>query len=103
MTDVPEMIERVARALVSSEGDDPDALIHTMKGKTPVWTLGVEQARAALAAIREPTEPMLQASEREWDGRMSARSAGVWQAMIDAALNPTPQTTNPARREPDGV
>ena len=33
---------------------------------------------------REPTETMLEAANREWDGRMSARSAGVWMAMIEA-------------------
>lgn len=33
----------------------------------------------------EPTEEMHAAANREWDGRMSARSAGVWQAMINAA------------------
>lgn len=33
----------------------------------------------------EPTEAMHAAANREWDGRMSARSAGVWQAMIGAA------------------
>jgi hypothetical protein len=43
-------------------------------------------ARAAIAAMREPTPEMIEASNREWDGRMSARSAGVWQAMIAAAL-----------------
>jgi hypothetical protein len=34
---------------------------------------------------REATENMHQAAHREWDGRMSARSAGVWDAMIEAA------------------
>lgn len=34
---------------------------------------------------REPTEAMYAAANREWDGRMSARSAGVWQAMIAAS------------------
>jgi hypothetical protein len=37
---------------------------------------------------REPTEEMHAAANREWDGRMSARSAGVWQAMWDAAPPP---------------
>lgn len=53
----------------------------------------VTYAHACLAAIKregfvcvpkEPTEAMLEASNREWDGRMSARSAGVWQAMLAA-------------------
>lgn len=37
---------------------------------------------------REATEEMHAAANREWDGRMSARSAGVWKAMFDVA--PTP-------------
>jgi hypothetical protein len=54
----------------------------------------------------EPTEAMLKAAEREWDGRMSARSAGVWKAMLDAA--PTSiviATANPeaVRLEVDAV
>jgi hypothetical protein len=44
------------------------------------------QARVAIAAMREPTEAMLEAANREWDGRMSFRSTGAWRAMIDAAL-----------------
>lgn len=33
---------------------------------------------------RVATDQMHYAAMREWDGRMSARSAGVWQAMITA-------------------
>lgn len=36
----------------------------------------------------EPTEAMYEASNREWDGRMSARSCGVWQAMLAASPPP---------------
>lgn len=38
----------------------------------------------------DPTEEMYAAAEREWDGRMSARSRGVWQAML-AAAPPAPK------------
>ena len=41
---------------------------------------------ASIAAMREPSEAMVKASNREWDGRMSHRSSGAYQAMIDAAL-----------------
>jgi hypothetical protein len=44
------------------------------------------QARAAIEALRDPSEKMIEASNREWDGRMSHRSSGAWQAMIDCAL-----------------
>lgn len=43
-------------------------------------------ARAAIAVMRDPTDAMIEASNREWDGRMSHRSSGAWQAMITAAL-----------------
>ena len=43
--------------------------------------------RAILRAMLEPSEGMLEAANREWDGRMSARSAGVWQAMIQYILD----------------
>jgi hypothetical protein len=43
--------------------------------------------RAVIEAMREPSGDMIEASNREWDGRMSHRSSGAWQAMIDAALN----------------
>lgn len=65
---------------------------------------GVAVARAAIAAMREPTEAMLSAADfagpdrYEPDGTTDA----VWRAMIDAALNttdPTPATTE-AMREP---
>ena len=32
----------------------------------------------------EPTEEMLKAAEREWDGRMSVRSTNLWKAMLAA-------------------
>ena len=59
---------------------------------------------------RDPTPEMLAASEREWDGRMSFRSTGAWQAMLDAAPvspefplgEPTPGNSfRPLAREAD--
>lgn len=47
-------------------------------------TLSAGEADGWVLVPREPTEAMLKASEREWDGRMSARSSGVWQAMLAA-------------------
>jgi hypothetical protein len=77
-----EMIERVARVLyersVASLTWDN---IHAASQES--WR---DLARAALEELRNPTEAMIEASNREWDGRMSHRSAGAWQAMIDAAL-----------------
>jgi hypothetical protein len=44
----------------------------------------LDQARAAIAALREPTEPMVVA------GLRVGKFDGEWQAMIDAALAETP-------------
>jgi hypothetical protein len=66
-----EMVERVA-LIMRAACAQPDT-----------WE---NRARAAIEAMREPTEAMIAASNREWDGRMSHRSSGAWRAMIDAAL-----------------
>ena len=47
------------------------------------------EAQGLVIVPREPTEAMLQATEKEWDGRMSFRSTGAWQAML-AALEGKP-------------
>ena len=47
--------------------------------------LAAEQPETVCVPV-EPTEAMYAAAEREWDGRMSARSAGVWKAMLAAAI-----------------
>jgi len=72
-----EMIERVARAIhsaeVEDEGDPWNDLGDYVQGE--YRTL----ARAAIAAMREPTEAML---GPPWNyGRLE-----IWQAMIDEAL-----------------
>jgi hypothetical protein len=78
--DVPEMVEVVARALANEDQGDDDN-----------WHLYEGDARAAIAAMREPTPLMVCLGE-------SAASSGigkpineealprVWFAMIDAAL-----------------
>ena len=65
-----EMIERVARALYEADGDD-----------TINWP---KLARAAIAAMREPTEAMLM--ESSCNAVETERLVRDWQAMIDAAL-----------------
>ena len=79
------MIERVAAAMWErthdgrwddwGDGQDESRIIHR------------DDARAAIAAMREPTPAMLHAGVdfRE----RSARTERIWQAMIDAALNET--------------
>ena len=69
------MIERVARALLD---EDRSAFTSDYYQR---------MARAAIAAMREPTPAMLHAGVdfRE----RNARTERIWQAMIDAALNET--------------
>lgn len=77
-----EMIERVAKALcrVSAESyraDDVDGFVDRN------WMPWTTHSRAAIAAMREPTEEMVIAGCRHENmGDMSGR----WQAMIDVAL-----------------
>lgn len=85
-------LERAARALCELAGNPPGA---TMDGK-PLWMSYLPEARAVLAAIREPTENMGFAANEAtpidtgagFNCRVSTREAGlIWQAMINAALD----------------
>lgn len=67
MSDTPEMVERVARAIWFE--DAPEDEFDDVK---LVYT---EIARAAIKAMREPTKAMLDAGD-----------IGDWDTMIDAAL-----------------
>jgi len=66
------MIERVARAICQEE-----------VGALDYWETYLPLARAAIAAMREPTERMSAAAYPK--GRILAGKK-AWQAMIDAAL-----------------
>lgn len=67
------MVDRVARALVERGVEYDDQTLERM-------------ARAAIAAMREPTEAMIEAGQaEEWTGKREAVES-VWGAMIDAAL-----------------
>lgn len=109
-----EMVEIVARALawerttfwIHHDGDDRIAIIDRE------WPKYVKDARAAIAALREPTEGMVRAGERaDWVGEVESRAGrsivpatgddrelaeslgctldGIWVAMCDAALGET--------------
>lgn len=71
-----EMIERVARALAKLADNDN-------------WNEFVPDARAAIEAMREPTDAMMAAvdcagEKADW---LSGRAwTAAWQAMIDEAL-----------------
>jgi len=79
------MVERVARAISSYEGRPPDR--PRLSNGTPEWTLYVGEARAAIAAMREPTTAMVERAAFAFDGL----DADAWRIMIDAALQPPPQ------------
>lgn len=66
-----EMVERVALAISGS--DDPVNILEIHR----------HRARAAIAAMREPTVAML---TEAWVAALFEDATGVWQAMIDEAL-----------------
>lgn len=73
------LVERMARAISDAE----------FTGIQPVTDHHRRDARAALKAMREPTEAMLTAGGNEggFDGyRQTDNTADIWRAMIDAAL-----------------
>lgn len=75
-----EMIERVAREISACCKNDSD------------WELRKRMARAAIEAMREPTEKMIEAGTVGWDAldgsgiRPMFAPQRPYRAMIDAAL-----------------
>ena len=51
------MIEKVARAICVAHSDNPDNFDQAWQEYT--WTLYVEHAKAAIGALKEPTEGMM--------------------------------------------
>lgn len=86
------MIERVARAICTANGGDPDSDDH----RQPTWRDYVPEARAAIEAMREPSRVMIKAGRKSPDVRGGTSDCDVspfpnntitrYQAMIDAAL-----------------
>jgi hypothetical protein len=90
-----EMIERVARAICKQDGCNPDdegtTLTLAQYGNikilpsggycAPAWEFYVAKAIAAIEAMREPTEEMLEAGPLE-----PYMDKDIWGKMIDAAL-----------------
>jgi len=92
-----EMVERVARALVTLHGGRWDAMIFESEDGELCQHAYLELARAAIAAMREPTDAMKAEGCEElggfvtqdlWDGfaHSSDVAAAIWRAMIDAGL-----------------
>lgn len=93
------MIERVARALCVANGEDPDK----PSGAFGVWWKSYrDEARAAIEAMREPTESMVSKGTRavtlaknaahgpEPSAVLKGGTVLAWQIMIDAALSEKP-------------
>lgn len=86
------MIERVARALCKVEGEDPNGGGENsfLQKKYPnlripfTWETRIKEARAAITAMREPTQEMLKAFYG--DVPVDQHLGQDWRDMIDAAL-----------------
>ena len=91
------MVEKVARALTARCGVDPDDTNGGAwdggsynRGK-PAWTAWSDDARAAIEAMREPSEGMIKAADEDTPDVLTPFDArDIWTAMIDAALSETP-------------
>jgi hypothetical protein len=85
-----EMVERVARAICSSTGRDPDSPFRDHHGRPldfPEWKRWSAEARAAIEAMRETTPEMRQAGVLGAGAHYIIGDPNrVWGAMIDAAL-----------------
>lgn len=77
------MVERVAEAIRREMDVDPELAdwVHL--------NASIKAARAAIEAMREPTDGMIAASPEEgvsWDEHARGFAASYYRAMIDAAL-----------------
>lgn len=90
-----DMVEKVARAICVADGLAPDALPNEdfADGSEVMWMTCRDVARAAIAAMREPTEAMVRSVVREVypndQGLSEFEAADIWGNMIDAALTPS--------------
>ena len=90
MSEPAEMVERVARAIHEEFAKNKCAWVSRLedRGLTDVTIDGVfdlkDVARAAIEAMREPTEAMAAAGQTMLD--IEGDAAIIWRAMIDAAL-----------------
>jgi hypothetical protein len=96
-------VEKVSRAIARARGMDPDATSVTAFEGAPracrVWESLIPSARAALTALREPSEGMVEAGDEamrkdglDWslepgEGLDGVDSRPSWRAMINQALS----------------
>jgi hypothetical protein len=81
------MIERVARAISEQQGVEVDEATDWAAGH---WQECVDQAKAALLVLREPTKAMIHAGAEGSGEDSEAVAISAWKAMIDAALKESP-------------
>lgn len=74
-----EMVERVAREIVAWEDADDDVR---------AWALG--KARRIIAAMREPTDEMINDAADVHDDLTRRDMREAWDGLIHAALSPHP-------------
>jgi len=77
MSGESEMVVRVAMAIAKAE----------LRTEWVNWRPFEEHARAAIAAIRTPTEAMMR--ELQHVGMLDGDCECAWEAAIDAALSPS--------------
>ena len=94
--DVTDMVERVARAMATADGINPDEPFcppgcHVSQ---TAWQLRLLAARAGIAAMREPTQFMFVDGGLAFEnaafgeGKLVFEAAAdCWRAMVDAALS----------------
>lgn len=76
-------LERVARALCSADGH-PENI--QFEGK-PMWESYLPNARVAIEALRQPDTAMISAAATKAEQIGKGDFGGIYQAMINAALN----------------
>ncbi|MBV9065110.1 MAG: hypothetical protein JO004_05010 [Methylobacteriaceae bacterium] len=79
-----DFVERVSRALCQSAGHDPDGGQRAGAVEEANSTFFTQMARAAVEAMRDPTEAMIEAAR---DEILVADAPGAWRKMIEVALS----------------
>lgn len=89
MSATPDMIERAARALWERNGRPMHAhdQVAAMSAPEPIpdWQRYIDDARAVLAAMREP-DPSFWRKVTSYGNVAESNARALWQHMIDAAL-----------------
>lgn len=85
-----EMEERVARALCHAIGVPEDGLVadnrSALDDLKPAWVTQLPKARAAIAAMREPTQEMINIGVSTINFLRPEDLKLAWQTMLDVAL-----------------